>query len=170
MKKFGLQVLLFITVFFAISLFQIRNHIPRSTKAPLISGQSLNGQPISKDLANHAATTARSTLIYFFAPWCGVCKISMGNLNFLATLAPTNIIIVGLDYEKPNDVLDVIKETDLNNFELILGDNATNQAYKINAYPTYYVVSGKGEVVTSSVGYSSTLGMLVRMWYAAAIG
>lgn len=170
MKKFGLQALLFLVVFIGISLFQIRNHIPRTTKAPLITGHTEDGTSVSKDIANQSTLPPRSTLIYFFAPWCGVCKVSMGNLNFLAKLAPTNIVIVALDYEKPAEVIDIIKDKELTGFDLILGDNATNQAYKVDAYPTYYVVSEKGDIVTSSVGYSSTLGMLLRMWYAAAIG
>ena len=151
-------------------MFQIRNHIPHAAKAPLITGQSFDGQMISKDLADHTSTPKRSTLVYFFAPWCGVCKVSMGNLNYLIKLVPINIIIVGLDYEKQTDVLDLIKEKDLGQFELILGDSRTNQAYKIDAYPTYYIVSETGEVITSNVGYSSTPGMLLRMWYAAAFG
>ncbi len=170
MKKFGLQALLFIIVFLGFSLFQIRNHIPRTAKAPLITGQFKDSTPANKDLGDQSVIPARTTLIYFFAPWCGVCKVSMGNLNFLASLAPVNILIVALDYDKSNEVIDIINEKELSDFELILGDNATNQAYMVDAYPTYYVISDKGEIVTSSVGYSSTLGMLVRIWLAAVIG
>ena len=170
MKKFGLQALIFVVMFLAVSMFQVRNHIPHAAKAPLITGQSNDGQMISKDLSDQTSSKKRSTLIYFIAPWSGVCKITMGNLNYLAKLASANIIIVGLDFEKQTDVLDLIKEKDLGHFELILGDNRTNEEYKIDAYPTYYIVSEKGEVITSSVGYSSTPGMLLRMWYAAAFG
>ena len=170
MKKFAIQALLFMAVFFAVSLFQIRNHIPRSAKAPHITGQFEDGSPADKDLAAESQVPARPTLIYFFAPWCGVCKVSMGNLKYLAALTPASIMIVGLDYEKPGDVLDLISEKGLADFDLILGDITTNQAYKVDAYPTYYVISSQGEIVTSSVGYSSTLGMLFRMWFAAALG
>ena len=170
MKKFSLQVLLFTIVFFAIALFQIRNHIPRSAKAPPITGQFKDGTPADKDLTTQSHAPASTTLIYFFAPWCGVCKVAMGNLNNLAALTQAKIVIVALDYEKSSDVLDLITEKELSSFDLILGDEATGQAYKVDTYPTYYVLSDQGEVVTSSVGYSSTLGMLFRVWLAAASG
>ena len=170
MKKFGLQALLFIIVFFAVALFQIRNHIPRLAKAPPITGQFKDGTPADKDLAAQSQAPAPATLIYFFAPWCGVCKVAMGNLNNLAALTQARIVIVALDYEKPSDVLDLITEKELSNFDLILGDDATGRAYKVDAYPTYYLLSDRGEIVTSSVGYSSTLGMLFRVWLATASG
>jgi len=165
MKKIALQALLFFTVFFAISIYQIRNHIPRTTDVPLISGQSADGTPNQINLAQ-GILKSHPTLLYFFAPWCGVCKIAMGNLNILSTFASVNVVIIALDYDNKNEVIDLIKQKNLGNFELVFGDNATKQSFKVGAYPTYYVVSGQGEVFTSSIGYSTTIGMLFRIWTA----
>jgi thiol-disulfide isomerase/thioredoxin len=168
MKKFALQVLAGVFILTAISLFQIRNHIPHASNAPAITGVGKDGTPIHLDLVQSGEKSSKTSLLYFFAPWCGVCKMSMGNLNILSKMTSANIIIVALDYENPTEVIDLIKVKELESFELILGDTTTNQAYKIEAYPSYYVISADGKIVTSAVGYTTTVGMLLRIWLSAA--
>lgn len=169
MKKFTLQAVFFIIILLGLSFFQIRRHIPRSTKAPIITGLSKGGIGTSKDFGEPTASSLRPTLVYFFAPWCGVCKIAMENLKLLPKMAGVNIVLVALDFETSDEVIDLIDEKHLSEFELIMGNQKTNLDYKIEGYPTYYVISDQGEVVTSSVGYSTTLGMLVRIWLAAMV-
>jgi thiol-disulfide isomerase/thioredoxin len=45
----------------------------------------------------------KPTLIYFFAPWCKVCSLSIGNLEYLDT-NKLNIVRVVLDYSNVESV------------------------------------------------------------------
>jgi thiol-disulfide isomerase/thioredoxin len=107
--------------------------------------------------------TGRQSLIYFFAPWCGVCRMSMPNLNHVQRFFPgLTVIAVALDFANPRDVQIFAKEVNLT-VTAALGDDHLREQWRISAYPTYVVVDEEGKVAVSSVGYSTLVGMLVRV-------
>lgn len=160
MKKILPELLIAIVVVFAITLYQGRDLVPAATDAPVLEGYAEDGSHVI------LSSFQRPTLLYFFAPWCTICKLSMGNLNLLRKFSDIDIIIVGLDYEKPGQVFDLLKEKGLSDFQIILGDEKTSDLFKIQAFPTYYTIKGNGKVQSSSVGYSPLPGLLVRSWLA----
>ena len=161
MKKIMPELLIALIIIVAVSLYQGRNLLSSATLAPALHGFSPDGSSVVQ------SDYSQPTLIYFFAPWCTVCKLSMGNLNWLGKLSDIEIIIVGLDYEKPGQVFDLVNEKGLTDFKVIAGDDNTSDQFKIQAYPTYYTIRKNGVVQSASVGYSSFLGMLLRSWLAS---
>jgi hypothetical protein len=73
-----------------------------------------------------------------------------------------NIITVALDYQSVDEVSEFIAEKTLD-YPVILGDTRWSQEYKITAFPSYYIVDAEGTVLSRSLGYSSTAGMLSRL-------
>lgn len=107
-----------------------------------------------------APDKTRKTVLYFFAPWCGVCRASIGNV---ARLDPTEtqVIVIALDYDSREDVQQFIDDVGID-LPVHLGTPALRDFFRIKAYPSYYVLDPEFRVLGRSVGYSSALGLSVR--------
>jgi hypothetical protein len=52
------------------------------------------------------------TLIYFFAPWCQVCSLSISNLAYLGP-EKINIVRMALDYSHVEEVQDFANQQNI---------------------------------------------------------
>ena len=131
-----------------------------SISAPVLSGVTMDGD-IYKFPSN---STHKSTLIYFFAPWCKICHLSIENLNILRGQVDESelaILIVALDWTSKTEVADFLAKHDLD-FPVILGDKQWQQQYKIKGFPSYYVIDENNKISSKSMGYTSTVGLIRR--------
>ncbi len=104
----------------------------------------------------------KKTVIYFFAPWCQVCHVSIGNLQSLYEKnEQLDVIAVALDFNNSDEVMEFTKQHQLT-FPIALGNEKIKQAFSISAYPSYYVLSEENTIITKSMGYSSELGLYLR--------
>ena len=104
----------------------------------------------------------KKTVIYFFAPWCQVCHVSIGNLQALYEKNEhIDVIAVAMDYSSIEAVMDFTKQHQLT-FPIALGNEEIKQAFSISAYPSYYVISEENYIIGKSMGYSSELGLYLR--------
>jgi peroxiredoxin len=104
----------------------------------------------------------KKTVIYFFAPWCQVCHVSIGNLQALYEKNDhLDVIAVALDFTDINEVTNFTKKHQLT-FPVALGNEKIKQAFLISAYPSYYIISEDNSIIGKSMGYSSELGLYLR--------
>ncbi len=132
-----------------------------NSTAPRLSAMGLDGQMYQFP---EPSSEADKTLIYFFAPWCTVCHLSIGNLSILRDQISEDkltILIVALDWKNKNEIEDYVIEHELD-FPVLLGDQRWLQQYKIKGFPSYYLLDNKGNIVSKSMGYSTSIGMLAR--------
>jgi thiol-disulfide isomerase/thioredoxin len=165
MKQLVRNLVIALAVVLAIGAWQTRHLVARGELAPQLVGTILGGTT-TYDLEAHRG---KAVLVYFFAPWCGVCKVSAGNLEWLRGVFGTDsveVVAVALDYETPEDVEAFVRDTDLGPVQTVLGSDAIRDQFKINAYPSYYVIDADGRVTAASVGYSTLLGMMIRVLFA----
>lgn len=102
----------------------------------------------------------KKTLIYFFAPWCTVCKMSIGNLDAVNT-DDYNVIRVALDYQSQEEIEAFAKNNEVNG-TILLGGEQHKSRFSISGYPTYYILNENLEVIRSDMGYSTYLGLKLR--------
>lgn len=108
----------------------------------------------------------REVLVYFFAPWCSVCRLSADNLNDLRAAreeGELKILMMALSYESREEVEEFVVDLDLT-VPVLLGNDQQMQDYQIVGFPTYYVIDEAGKLTSKSMGYSTELGMRVRTW------
>ena len=94
----------------------------------------------------HASDGA--VFLYFFAPWCTVCRFSISNLNDLPSSSTKNdakVYAVALDWNNVGEVEGFAK-TKLE-VPVLLGNRGTAKDFRIQAFPTYYVLDGSKKVV-----------------------
>lgn len=156
------DVLIIATIVAGISVWQTKDLLSGSSPAPAVMVESPEGERVALTDVGEAAGAPK--LLYFFAPWCGVCKLSMSNAQTVADwLGKERVSVVGvaLDFESPAEVAAFVAEH-APGMRYYLGDATVRDAYKIAAYPTYYVLDGDDRVIRTSVGYSSLIGLLAR--------
>ena len=162
-KGLLLNALLFVVVFLAASAFQSRNMLSASGDvAPALTGSLLRGG--TYDLATAAPN--RAVLVYFFAPWCRICGASADNLVRLRRLRDEEsleILAVVLDWRDLAEVRAYVARHELE-LPVLLGDSTTARNWRIQAFPTYYVLDGEHRVRRRDLGYSTQLGLWWRTW------
>jgi hypothetical protein len=50
---------------------------------------------------------------------------------------------------------------------VLMGNDELEEAYGVTAFPTIFVLSSEGRIQESSVGYTTRLGFLWRLWRAS---
>ncbi len=108
------------------------------------------------------AAQGKTTVLYFFAPWCQVCHLSIGNLqNLYEKKSDIAVIAIALDYSDKAEVLAFTQQHELS-FPVVLGTQELKTAFKIKAYPSYYILNKNNTVIGRSLGYSTELGLYLR--------
>ena len=163
LSMFG-QIALAFIIFILLSEWQAADMRNEGEEVKPLTSPTLGG-----DIMTFPDQSAQSenTLVYFFAPWCTICDLSMGNLNLVKHQfnSDVNVLIVALDYQSIEEVQEFIADKELD-FPVILGDSRWSREYQIRAFPSYYIIDSSGTVLSRTMGYSSTAGMLSRLaWH-----
>lgn len=102
----------------------------------------------------------QANLIYFFAPWCQICSLSIGNLKYLDP-NKVNVVVIALDYGSKEEVMRFVQDHDVQS-TVLLGQNELKSQFAIQGYPSYYLLNKDNTVVSSSYGYSTAVGLKLR--------
>jgi thiol-disulfide isomerase/thioredoxin len=151
---------LFLYFFAAVMMFGVPffiNGSPISGKPPQISGITLSGQKIS--LADH-----KPHLIYFWAEWCGVCRMTQPAVS--AVLKNYSGLTIAVKSGKDKLVKNYLSQQGLN--WLTLNDEHGKIAYEygVQGVPSVFILNPDGEVAFAISGYCSELGLRLRLWLA----
>lgn len=158
LRSLFLQVVFFIIIFNVLSWFRESSMLSSETSMPLNQYQveQLNGDKLFVQAHN------KKTLVYFFAPWCQICNLSIENLEALHQKKPEiNIMAVALDYESRDSVVQFAMHHHLS-FPIAYGTPEVKMAFKIKAYPSYYVLDKNNTIIGKSLGYSTETGLFLR--------
>ena len=158
-KRWLINGLLIFTIFVGVTAWQERNLVPVQTPAPSFRLPLLSGSTVAlEDLRG------RRVLLFFFAPWCKVCDISISNLNWVRRLLSEesgSIFAVALSYNGLHSI-EAFLERNALDVPVLLGNSEILNSYRINAFPTVYVLNESGNIDSSTVGYTTTLGLWWR--------
>lgn len=110
----------------------------------------------------------RTTLLYVFAPWCGVCRTSASNMNRLPGSIHTASL--ALSWSDQQSVEDFIERSGLKT-KVLLGTAEQGQGLGVQAFPSYVLVSSDGRIIYSWTGYTTSFGLWLRSlighWFLA---
>ena len=174
-KGFIVQVVIIVVIFNLVSslretsmLSSWNNDAAPSFNLPTLKNDTYSlAQPLltlngESDESDKKVSRAKNTVVYFFAPWCSICKASIGNLESIyKNKTNVDIVAVALDYKDVGEVESFAKDLQLN-FPITLGNEQVKQAYKVSAYPSYYVLDANNHIIHRSMGYSTSLGLYMR--------
>lgn len=162
LRSFFIQALIFFVAFQGFSMLRETSMLSTDTEINSKNDLLFTQVPTLMDKTVSLNSQGKKTIIYFFAPWCQVCHVSIGNLQALYEKNEhLNVIAVALDYSSVNEVMDFTKQHQLT-FPIALGNEEIKDAFSISAYPSYYIISEENSIIGKSMGYSSEVGLYLR--------
>ncbi len=158
LRSLFIQSVVFILIFNALSMLRETDMLSTSEEVTPAQHQLATLNKTSLNL--HAE--GEKTIIYFFAPWCQICHLSISNLQNIYQKNPElKVIAVALDYVNTEEVEKFTKRHQLT-FPVALGNETVKADFKVQGYPSYYVLNEENTIISRSLGYSSEIGLYLR--------
>ncbi|WP_242346071.1 TlpA disulfide reductase family protein [Anaeromyxobacter terrae] len=156
--RWGLELAFLLAAVLLVGTWQTRAHLERGA-APSVALPTLSGQRVALD-----SLRGKPVLVGFWAPWCPVCKAASRNLSWVSRLAGdrARVVTVAAAYQDLDDVRAYVREQGVD-LPVLLGDDTVVRAFHVDSFPTYYFLDADGRVKRSAAGYTTTLGLLLRL-------
>lgn len=104
-------------------------------------------------------------LIHFWASWCPTCKVEAPNIQTISE--KYNVLTVALKSGSDSEIEEYLKSRNLNFNVVNDKDGFFVDKFGVMIFPTTIIYDKNGKVIFSDVGYTSTLGLWFRMWWAS---
>ena len=155
-KNLIIQILVFVAIFQFTSWVRETNMLSSDTKVSATVVPTLTNETVS------ISATTKPVVLYFFAPWCEICHMSIGNLQSVYEKNENiDVIAIAMDYTDKEAVKKFTAQHQLT-FPIALGNEQLKKQFKIEGYPSYYVLNEQNIVTGKSMGYSTELGLYLR--------
>jgi thiol-disulfide isomerase/thioredoxin len=160
-RRWWRDVAIVVVAFFAVHAFVTRD-VVRGPLPPL-QGALLDGTAISIAEWQRAQGGA-AFLLYVWAVWCPICKTVEGSIDAVARDAP--VLTVAMQSGDGAQVGRFLAARGLRWPTLVDDDAALSRQLGVGAVPTLIFVDRAGEVRAVTQGYTSEIGIRLRLWWA----
>jgi len=128
----------------------------------LYKSQSLLDTPLQLDSVT--IENDKPVMIHFWATWCPTCKLEASNIEFLSSYF--QIVTIAVKSGSDEEIQKYLKEHGYNYKVINDKTGEISSRFKINAFPTTFIYNKDKKLIFSEVGYTSTLGLALRMLWA----
>jgi thiol:disulfide interchange protein len=156
-----LELLLFALVFLGVGLWQARD-VPAGP-APAFEAPLAQGGMVELE-SWRAKHPDRPMAIHFWAEWCPICKLEEGSISSVAGDWP--VLTVAVQSGGRDAVVKVLRERELHWPAAIDEQGSIMARYGLKGVPAFIVVDRQGTIRFVEVGYTSEIGMRLRLWWA----
>ncbi|MBT1714788.1 protein disulfide oxidoreductase [Enterobacter dykesii] len=132
--------------------------LPASFSATPMQSIDGNVQDIS------ALSQERPLLIYVWATWCSICRYTTPSVNKLAKEGG-NVVSIAMRSGDNAKLARWVEKKQLKMPVINDENGALSQQWQVSVTPTLVIVS-KGNVVSTTTGWTSYWGLKLRMWWA----
>ncbi len=162
LKKWSKELIVLAIILFVVFTVMDLWRKPQSLAPALLESQTLaSGETVS--LAE--LSKEKPILVYFWATWCGICKITSPTVSDLAK-SGVPVISIAIRSGETSRLLAGMEKKDLA-FPVINDINGQlANIVGVSATPTFMIIDN-GELVSFTSGWTSSLGLRARMWIAS---
>jgi len=153
MKKISFYLLMIIVIFTGQFLM---NHGLKTGQPPIIKQKAISGEDIMQKVSKGPA------IIYFWAEWCGVCNMMKQAMSNVSQDYP--VITIAVKSGTKEKVQNYLHDQSLN-WDVVndpSGDIA--EQYQARGVPSIFFLDNSGEIVLTTSGYTSEIGLRLRLW------
>lgn len=156
-----LTVLLVVAVFVGVNAWRTRD--APAGAAPPVAGMLADGTLLTLQ-AWRDQHHGRAVALHFWAEWCPVCRAEAHTVTRVMQDHP--VLTIAMQSGSPADVARVLKARRLGWPTLVDADGAIAQHYGLPGVPALVVLDAQGMIRFVEVGYTSEIGMRLRLWWA----
>lgn len=124
---------------------------------PAISVADLNGRGFDwSDVAGQSA------IVYFWGAWCPICGAMQNSIQDVA--ADHEVITVALRSGTADELRDYVRREGLTARVIPDPDGSIAERYGVEGVPTVFFVDRGGRIRFATTGYTTEVGMRLRLW------
>lgn len=161
-QRWAIDGLVFLAIFIGVQHWVTRNAV--RGPAPAIAAQLVDGRHF--ELGNwRAAHAGQASLLYFWADWCPICQTTAGTVTHLTQDWPVTSIAT-----QSGDAAAVAAAMKAGNYGWPTLPDPTGELLKrfgLQGVPAFVVLSPNGDVRFVTSGYTSEIGLRLRLWWAS---
>ena len=158
-RGYAINVLLFVVLVVGIRSWQQRDMV--SGPAPTLQGVLLNGTPYQLP-----AHLDRPVLVHFWATWCPICRAEQGSIDAIAH-DRSDTITIAMQSGSDAQVASYMREQGIALPVLNDSDGRISKAWGVHAVPASFIIDSNGQISFVEVGYTTSIGLRLRLWWAA---
>ena len=158
-------LLLFLLLYAGIHAWQTRS-VP-SGVAPTFSASAAGPEAASGGIdfdTWRAAHPGRAVALHFWADWCPICRTEEHSISRISADWP--VLSVAMQSGDPAAVQGVLNRRQLAWHTAVDADGQIAKRYGLAAVPALVVVDAQGQIRFAEIGYTSEIGMRLRLWWA----
>lgn len=142
-------------------VFILSNIISYMRKPELDSNHLTKLEVRLLDGSSFKQTEGKPLVIHLWATWCKVCKLEAQNIETLSK--KYTVLTIAVNSGSDENVKAYLKERGLS-FPVVNDvDGRWAKQFKVEVFPTTFIYNGKGELIFTEVGYTTTAGLLARL-------
>jgi len=132
------------------------NHGLVTGAPPVIKQKTMTGYNAMKTISQGPA------IIYFWAEWCGICKMMQQPLTAVSEDFP--VITIAVKSGDDKKVQNYLNEKSLN--WNVVNDPLAEIAkqYQAKGVPSVFFLNEDGKIILTTSGYTSEIGLRLRLW------
>jgi len=157
-RTLSLYALIFVVSSFFGNLWLTRNQADEV--APQIVGQDLDGNELQVKYSQYD----KPVILYFFADWCPICKFQHPVISSLAADYP--VIAIAMQSGNNQQPKQYLQQQEVSLHVINDSDGEISSSFGVQGVPAAFIIQQDDRIAFSTRGYSSKIGMLIRLWLA----
>jgi thiol-disulfide isomerase/thioredoxin len=117
------------------------------------------------DKSNYSYPDNKALMVHFWATWCPICKLESPNIQTLSN--EYSVLTIATDSGDDENIIRYLKDNNLTFDVLNDEDYKLSKKFNINVFPTTLIYDRNHNLIFTEVGYSTTIGLRLRMWWAS---
>lgn len=104
-------------------------------------------------------------VIHFWADWCPVCKVEAPNIQTISK--DHQVLTIAVDSGEDQKIKEYLKKEGFDFKTVNDSDSKLAGYFNISVFPTTFIYDRDKKLIFSEVGYTSTFGLKLRIFWAS---
>ncbi len=155
--RLTLQVISFLLLLLVLRAWMQRGMV--DGPVPALHGNLLNGESYSL-----LTDSRRPLLVHFWASWCPVCKLEQDTIQAISDDYP--VITIAMQSGEASEVAEYMRQENMQFAVINDPQGILSKRFGVRAVPSSFIVAKNNMIVFRETGYTTAIGLRLRMWLA----